>query len=249
MSAQVILGDCIEYMKTLPDASVDCCLTDPPYGTTSLAFDQTPIDWPAWWAEVHRVTKEAGVIVCFAADLFTVDLIQSNRKFYRYRLVWEKTMPTGFLDANRRPLRAHEDVLVFMRRMEGSTYNPQKVAGEAYTVNRTGQAAPEHYRAIPRTSPVYTDRHPQSIIRFKNGTGRGQENHPTQKPLDLMEWLVRTYTNPGDTVLDPFTGSGSTGCACVTLGREFIGAELDPTYHATAQRRIANAQPALLGVM
>lgn len=245
MSAEVILGDCLEVLKQFPDGHFDCCLTDPPYGTTALDFDQTPIDWAAWWTEVHRVTKENAVIVCFAADLFTVDLIQSNRKNYRYRLVWEKTMPTGFLDANRRPLRAHEDILIFARRFKGSTYNPQKTAGEAYSVQRGNR--PDHYATVDRVSGTYSDRHPRTIITFKNGMDRQNEGHPTQKPLDLMQWLVSTYTNPGDRVLDPFAGSGSTGAACVALHREFVGVELDPKYHAIAQRRVQHAQPALLG--
>ena len=236
----------MEVMKTYPDGYFDSVITDPPYGTTALAFDQIVIDWPAWWAEVHRITKEAGVIVCFAADLFTVDLIQSNRKHYRYRLVWEKTMPVGFFSANKRPLRAHEDVLVFTRRMEDSTYNAQKTAGEAW--KRPGRSSAAHYESTAENNPVESDgeRHPKSVIHFANPNNCSL--HPTQKPLDLMEWLVRTYTNPNDRVLDPFAGSGSTGAACVMLGREFVGVELDPAYHATAQRRVANAQPALLGI-
>lgn len=244
--AQVILGDCLEVMKQFPDNYFDCCLTDPPYGTTALDFDQTPIDWAAWWTEVHRVTKENAVIVCFAADLFTVDLIQSNRKNYRYRLVWEKTMPTGFLDANRRPLRAHEDILIFARKFKGSTYNAQKEEGEAY--KRPPRSSERHYGPTTQNPGVLSDgaRHPKTIIKFANPNGGP---HPTQKPLDLMQWLVSTYTNPGDKVLDPFCGSGTTGAACVALHREFVGVELDPKYHAIAQRRVRVAVPALLGVL
>lgn len=244
---QVIHGDCLEVMRGMADNSVDAVLTDPPYGTTALGFDQTPIDWAAWWAEVHRVTKETGVVVCFAADLFTVDLIQSNRKNYRYRLVWEKTMPTGFLDANRRPLRAHEDILIFARRLKGSTYNPQKTAGEAYKSYRTDDGS-RHYNGHrhPNVGNPTGERHPLSVLKFANGNGN-RDFHPTQKPLDLMQWLVSTYTNPGDKVLDPFCGSGSTGAACVALHREFVGIELDPAYHAIAEKRVTSAQPALLG--
>ena len=248
MTARVIHDDCLSVMKQFPDGYFDCVCTDPPYGTTALAFDQTPIDWAAWWAEIHRVTKETGVIVCFAADLFTVDLIQSNRKNYRYRLVWEKTMPTGFLDANRRPLRAHEDILIFARRFKGSTYNAQKEAGEPY-YNASKRGRPNHcsggaVAASPRHNES-GERHPKTVIRF--GNGNNFNDHPTQKPLDLMQWLVSTYTNPGDKVLDPFAGSGTTGAACVALHREFVGIELDPAYFQIAEKRIANAQPALLG--
>lgn len=249
--AQVILGDCLQVMRQFPDGHFDLVLTDPPYGTTALAFDQARIDWPAWWAEVHRVAKHNAVIVCFAADLFTVDLIQSNRKHYRYRLVWEKTMPTGFLDANARPLRAHEDILIFSRRgtvgtnKNRPTYNPQKTPGEAYGDKGVRQA--RHYRDdLGNIEREGSDggRHPKTVIKFSNGN-RGNE-HPTQKPLDLMAWLVRTYSNPGDLILDPFMGSGSTGAAAIQEGRRFIGIELDEKYHAIAQRRVQNAIPPLL---
>lgn len=243
--AQVIHGDCLEVMRGMADNSVSAVITDPPYGTTALHFDQTPIDWAAWWAEVHRVTRETGVIVCFAADLFTVDLIQSNRKNYRYRLVWEKTMPTGFLDANRRPLRAHEDILIFARRFKGSTYNPQKVAGEPVS---GGPRAAEHYSAFGSETRALSDgqRHPKTVQRFANPNH--DSLHPTQKPEDLLSWLVSSYTNPGDHVLDPFMGSGTTGAACVALHRNFTGIELDETYFKVAQKRVQHAQPALLGV-
>lgn len=246
MTARVIHGDCLSVMKQFPDGYFDCVCTDPPYGTTALHFDQTPIDWAAWWAEIHRVTKETGVIVCFAADLFTVDLIQSNRKNYRYRLVWEKTMPTGFLDANRRPLRAHEDILIFARRFKGSTYNAQKEAGAPWV--RPGRSKPSHYsggevQAVRRESDG--ERHPKTVLKFANPNNNSL--HPTQKPEDLISWLVSSYTNPGDKVLDPFAGSGTTGAACVALHREFVGIELDPAYFQIAEKRINNAQPALLG--
>lgn len=256
MSAQVIHGDCLEVMRGMADNSVDAVLTDPPYGTTALHFDQTPIDWPAWWAEIHRVTKENAVIVCFAADLFTVDLIQSNRKNYRYRLVWQKTMPTGFLDANRRPLRAHEDILIFAERMKGSTYNPQKTQGEAY-VRKHGGGRMAHVSGHAAIDTISDGgRHPTTVIRFSNHNGAlfGQTEkvvkHPTAKPLDLMQWLVSTYTNPGDKVLDPFAGSFSTGIACVQLGREVIGIEKDANYFSIASKRLKTAleQPSLFHV-
>lgn len=251
MSAEVILGDCLEIMRGMADASVDSVITDPPYGTTALHFDQTPIDWAAWWAEVHRVTKEAGVVVCFAADLFTVDLIQSNRKNYRYRLVWEKSRSTGFLDAGLRPLRSHEDILIFSRRFKSSTYNPQKQAATRFTrsTTRQGNLPDTTHWGDGKGRYAWEDdgtRHPGSVLQF--ASIRSQDSkHPTQKPLDLMQWLVGTYTNPGDHILDPFAGSGSTGAACVALGRRFTGIELDANYHATAQKRVQNAVPALLG--
>ncbi|MFB9081472.1 DNA-methyltransferase [Deinococcus wulumuqiensis] len=235
-------------MKRFPDGHFDSVIVDPPYGTTALDFDQTPIDWAAWWAEVHRVTKETAVIVCFAADLFTVDLIQSNRKNYRYRLVWEKTMPTGFLDANRRPLRAHEDILIFARRFKGSTYNPQKTAGEPY--GKPVRSSANHYSAsqnILSENPT-GERHPTTVLKCANPNNSTE--HPTQKPEDLLMWLVSSYSLPGDKILDPFMGSGTTGAAALKLGRQFVGIELDEKYYHVAKRRIeaAHAQPALLGV-
>ncbi|GGB84975.1 DNA-methyltransferase [Deinococcus soli (ex Cha et al. 2016)] len=249
------LGNCIDLMRTLPDQSIDALISDPPYGTTALKFDQAKIDWEAWWREVERITKPTTPIVLFAQQPFTTDLIVSNRKMFRYLLVWQKTMPTGFLDANARPLRAHEDILVFAHRgTVGSnknrpTYNPQKVAGEMRKKTRQAVRA-DHYSDTPRIPEgTYNDRHPTSVIQFSNHNGvvYGDTTdyiaHPTAKPVDLMRWLVATYSNPGDVVLDPFTGSGTTGVACVQLGREFIGMELDATYHALASQRIAETQP------
>lgn len=248
MSAQVIHGDCLEAMKGFPDGHFQAVITDPPYGTTALHFDQTPIDWAAWWAEVHRVTKETGVIVCFAADLFTVDLIQSNRKNYRYRLVWEKTMATGHLNANKRPMKAHEDIVVFAQQFGGSTYNPQKTAGHPlYNAGGGRYAHYDHERPNERRHGDGT-RHPRSVLKFAQEPNALGKLHPTQKPVDLLSWIVNSYSNPGDRVLDPFAGSGSTLVACVALGREAVGIELDPAYHATATWRVSNAQPALLGV-
>lgn len=253
MSAEVIHGDCLEVMRGFPDGHFQAVLTDPPYGTTALHFDQTPIDWAAWWAEIHRITTENAVIVCFAADLFTVDLIQSNRKNYRYRLVWEKSRSTGFLDAGLRPLRSHEDILIFSRRFKSSTYNPQKQAATRFTrsTTRQGNLPDTTHWGDGKGRYAWEDdgtRHPGSVLQF--ASIRSQDSkHPTQKPEDLLSWLVSSYSNSGDKILDPFMGSGTTGAAAIKLGREFVGIELDATYHATAQKRIQPLlrQPALLG--
>ncbi|MHA0043491.1 DNA-methyltransferase [Deinococcus sp. PEB2-63] len=247
------LGNCIDLMRTLPDQSIDALISDPPYGTTALKFDQTAIDWEAWWVEAKRITKPTAPIVLFAQQPFTTDLIVSNRKMFRYLLVWQKTMPTGFLDANARPLRAHEDILVFAHggtvgsNKNKPTYNPQKTPGEGYSRNRGGVA--DHYASTERSSGNYEGRHPTSVLTLSNHNGalwgktEDVVKHPTAKPIPIMRWLVATYSNPGDTVLDPFAGSGTTGVACVQLGREFIGVELDATYHALASQRIAETQP------
>lgn len=249
MRGEVILGDCLEVMQQYPDGHFDALISDPPYGTTALAFDKRSIPWAAWWAEARRVTKRTAPIVLFAQQPFTTDLIVSNREMFRYLLVWQKTSPTGFLDANRRPLRLHEDILIFTQKFKGSTYNPQREAGEAYKRVRDGSRA-EHYGNNARqSSESQGGRHPTSVIRFSNHNGalwgdtKRTVKHPTAKPVDLMRWLVASYSNPGDLVLDPFMGSGTTGVACVGLGRRFIGMELDPAYHALAVQRIAETQP------
>lgn len=245
------LGDGLDLMRSLPDASVDLLCTDSPYGTTALAFDQRPIDWPAWWAEARRVTKPTAPIVMFAADLFTVDLIGMARDIYRYRLVWEKTLATGHLNANKRPMKAHEDIVVFAQQFGGSTYNPQKTAGHPlYHVGQGRQ--PCAYTGTEREPGVRRGdgtRHPRSVLKFAQEPNALGKPHPTQKPLALMQWLVSTYSNPGDLVLDPFAGSGSTLVAAASLGRQFRGAEIDPAYHAIAERRVREAVPQLLGAM
>ena len=244
------LGNCLDVMATLPTGSVQALITDPPYGTTELAFDQGGVDWAAFWAEARRVCTPSAVMVLFADSLFTVDLIVSNRSEYRYRLVWEKTRGTGFLDANQRPLRTHEDILVFCRALRSSTYNPQMRPAERVTAStvRDGNLGTHHW-GNNKGRAAWEDngtRHPGSVLHVPSI--RSQDSvHPTQKPVDLMRWLVASYTQPGDTVLDPFAGSGSTGVACVALGREFIGVELDATYHALAQQRVTNAMPGLFG--
>lgn len=228
-----------DYTPTLADDSVDFICCDMPYNTTNLGFDKEVVDLPRWWGEAWRVVKPAGVVVLFAADLFTVDLIQSQRANYRYRLVWCKTMGTGFLDAERRPLRAHEDVLVFCRQPGQWVYNPQKTPGKPFKVQRPTGRGQSHYGAsIDDLVTTYDgSRHPLSFQHFGSEPTTGRL-HPTQKPLDLMRWLVRTYSNPGDTVLDCFAGSGSTAAACLMEGRAFVGCEMSPDYHAKATARL-----------
>ncbi len=244
------LGDCLEYMRGLADASVDCLISDPPYHTTNLHYDRAPmIDWQAWWREANRVVKPTGTIVLFADDLFTIDLILTNRKQYRYRLVWEKTRRTRFLDANRRPLKAHEDILVFQRKPGGAVYNPQKeycpqIQKRGARVRAANATA--HYAAAGGNSYEDTGhRHPGTVLRF----GSGNHNdliHPNQKPEDLIRWLVRTYTNPGQLVLDTFAGSATTAIACIQEGRDYLCCERDEAYFTKAQARIAAAQDAHL---
>lgn len=244
--------DCLSYMAECAEASFDAIIADPPYRTTNLAFDVAEgMDWPAWWEQAWRVVKPTGVVVLFAADLFTVDLIMTQRTNYRYRLVWEKSNNTGFLDANNRPMRSHEDVLVFTRQFKASTYNVQKQAATRYTTSTTrdGLIQGQTHWGTGKGRTAWEDdgtRHPGSILKFAS-IKKQDSLHPTQKPLDLMRWLVRSYTNPGDTVLDCFAGSGSTGHACLVENRRFVGTELNPEYCEKARNRLRQvaAKPSL----
>ena len=234
---RIIRGDCLERLEDLPTGSADAVITDPPYGTTQLEWD-TVSDWKALWPALNRVAKEAAVMIVFSAQPFAADLIQSNRETWRYEIIWQKTKGTRFLDANRRPLAGHENIQVFTRRMHDSTYNPHRRTGRPYT--RKSGAVGEHYGAGSSTVTNNSGggRHPLTVVAFSNGNNGNV--HPSQKPLDLMRWLVRSYTNEGDLVLDPFAGSGSTGAAALKEGRRFIGIEKSAEYVTTARRRCQN---------
>lgn len=243
MSAPLLmLGDCLDRMAEIPDGSVDLVLTDPPYGTTACKWDAV-IPFEPMWAELSRICS--GAVVFTADQPFTAALIMSNPQGYRHRWVWDKiNRVTGFLDAKRRPLRVIEDVLVFGN---NRTYNPQMWQGEPYKAKHGSGG-----KVYSSDKPVVTDcsdgmRYPQNIIRIK-ADKRGAEGrvHPTQKPVALMEYLIRTYTNPGETVLDFTMGSGTTGVACVNTGRRFIGIERDEGYFAIAERRITEGRTAPL---
>jgi len=231
--------ECMAWLEAQPSATYDAIIADPPYRTTNLAFDKGPgLDWAAWWAQAWRLVKPTGVVVLFAADLFTVDLILSQRANYRYRLVWCKTMGTGFLDANRRPLRAHEDVLIFNQKPSETTFNPQKTPGKPYGSWRKAVPAGHYGQQREESDGNPTGaRYPLSYLNFGSEPTTGRL-HSTQKPTDLMRWLVRTYTNPGDTILDCFAGSGSTLEACLLEGRQGVGVEIDKTYYQKAIKRL-----------
>ena len=248
---RLILGDCIERMAEIPDGSVDLVLTDPPYGTTACKWDAV-IPFEPMWAQVRRVLKPNGAAVFTASQPFTSALVMSNPKGFRYCWVWDKRVATGFAFAKHQPMRAHEEVCVF----GGKFYNPQMVERTAEELRRFARVASiaeggDHYAGMITQSPTREkNKHkfPSSVIRINGVVGRSGEKvaHPTQKPIALMEYLIRTYTNPGETVLDFTMGSGTTGVACVNTGRAFIGIERDPDYFAIAERRIAEAQPQLM---
>lgn len=221
-------------MRSLPDRFVHAVITDPPYGSTDCAWDRR-VDLTLWWEQVDRVSTETSVVACFAAQPFATDLINSRRKAFRYDLVWDKQQAVGFLNANRQPLRAHELLLVFCRSPGKSVYRPQFTPGRPYITRAHDRMnASPIYRKRKRVDTINDGRrHPTSILRYPKPS-KAERRHPTQKPLGLLTWLVNSYSLPGQTILDPFAGSGSTGVAAVQAGRRFIGIERDPTNYRAA---------------
>jgi DNA modification methylase len=226
-------GDCLEVMAGLPDASVDMILCDLPYGTTACKWDSV-IPFEPLWAQYRRVAKRNAAIVLTASQPFTTALIASNLREFRYSWVWEKNKATGHLNANRLPLRAHEDVCVFAR--ETPSYLPVMGVGEAYSnKHKAGDSGDCYGKVSESRRDNVTTRYPRSVVRFPVETA---PQHPTQKPVALMEYMIRTYTHEGDVVLDNCMGSGTVGVACANTGRRFIGIERDDHYFAIASSRI-----------
>ena len=230
-------GDCLELMKNITDGSVDLVLCDLPYGTTRNKWD-TVIPLDSLWKEYKRVVKKSGAIVLFAQTPFDKILGASNLDMLKYEWIWEKSQGTGHLNAKKMPMKSHENILVFYRQLP--TYNPQWEWGKAYTVT-CGKHSTNYGKQKDKVATVSDGRrYPKDILRF----GKAETDkhlHPTQKPVALMEYLIKTYTNDGETVLDNCMGSGSTGVACVNTNRRFIGIELDEGYFNTAKKRIEEA--------
>lgn len=225
-------GDCLERMSEIPDGSVDMVLADPPYGTTQCKWDSV-IPFDPMWAQLKRIMKKNGAIVMTASQPFTSALVMSNVKMFKYCWVWDKVTPTGHLNAKKRPMKKLEDVLVFcasatLYNPQGLVWNPRKKSRSANT--KGSDCYGEHGSEYIATWQGY----PTERIEIRNENGL----HPTQKPVALMEYLIKTYTNEGDTVLDFTMGSGTTGVAAKSLGRDFIGIELDETYFNIAKDRI-----------
>jgi len=235
---QLFLGDCLSLLPNIPDGSVDMVLADPPYGTTQCKWDSV-IDLSAMWRELDRVCKPNAAIVMTAAQPFTAQLVCSNIGMFKYEIIWEKGNATGFLNAKKQPLRAHESVLVFYRSQP--TYNPQMTTGHPRRTSNRKTVNSECYgSAVSLTQYDSTERYPRSVQFFSSDKQRNSL-HPTQKPTALMEWLVRTFSNRGDTVLDFCMGSGTTGVACINTERKFIGMEMDSGIFQTAKDRICIA--------
>lgn len=242
-------GDCLEMMKLIPDGSVDMVLCDLPYGTTACAWDAV-IPFDQLWAEYKRVCRKGAAVVLTAAQPFTASLIMSNMKSFKYEWIWRKNTGTGFAAAKYQPMRYHESVLVFYD--ERPTYNPiqtvrssEESKKRCKTPVKSGAGKSNHVPGMvsgANTQYAAETKSPESVLDFKSvPNGGGGKLHPTQKPVALMEYLIRTYTNEGDTVLDNTMGSGTTGVAAVNTGRQFIGIERDDKYFAIAQKRIEDA--------
>lgn len=235
-------GDCLKLIKELPDESVDCVLTDVPYYSTNLNFDKAPrIDFDKWFDEMFRVLKTNGVLATFCD--FRLGRVISQHKYFRYEIIWIKKQPVGFLDAKVKPLRKHEYILVYTKEgFKKSTYNPQMEKGLPYGVSRG--TSTEIYGKMKNANKIFTqnngERYPTTIQHFYHDNHNSP--HPTAKPLQGLDWLVKTYSNPKDLILDPFMGSGTTGIACMNLNRNFIGFELDPEYFQIAKTRINEAK-------
>ena len=239
---QIIQGDCLEVMKQIPDKSIDMILCDLPYGTTACKWDIV-IPFDKLWAEYKRLIKPNGAIVLFGSQPFTTDLIISNREWFKYELIWDKVQTGAPGVAYMRPLPCHENMLVFSP--SSTTYNPIMSEGTPYrsTTNCGGNSHGFGFKGKHYVSVNDGVRFPLSIVRQAK---ERHVAHTTQKPVDLLRYLVRTYTNPGETVLDFTMGSGTTGVACAMEGRHFIGVELDAGYFDIAKRRIEQVQPALM---
>ena len=237
---QLYKGDCLELMKTIPSGSVDAIITDPPYGTTACKWDSV-IDFTLMWEQLNRIIKPNGAIVLFGSEPFSSALRMSNIKNYKYDWVWDKVKGTGFLNAKKQPMRNHEIVSVFYKKQ--CTYNPLKTKGHNKKESFRGKHLQTEVYGIMKNDYSYssTERFPRSIQVFSTDT-QNSSFHPTQKPVELMEYLIKTYTNETETVLDFTMGSGSTGVACVNTNRNFIGIEMDENYFNIAEKRIAEAQ-------
>ena len=243
----LMLGDCLERMKEIPDGSVDLILTDPPYGTTACKWDSV-IPLEPMWNELKRIIKPNGAIVMFGSQPFTSVLVTSNLKMFKYEWIWEKAVGSNFAALKYQPMKEHENILVFCK---GTTvYNPIKEerkgsgkqrqkAGYANSkaTAKTGQFIGGIMDATKRTNDYEELRYPSSIQYFNN-RDKDRGMHPTQKPVALMEYLIKTYTNEGETVLDFTMGSGTTGVACTNTNRKFIGIERDDKYFDISVKRI-----------
>jgi len=229
----LMFGDCLERMKEIPDGSVDMVLTDPPYGTTACNWDSV-IPLEPMWHQLKRVIKPNGAIALTASQPFTSALVMSNPCMFAYEWVWVKSKITGVLNAKKMPVRKHEQILVFCDKKATGTYNPQGLLPKGTETRQGGNSDNYGKRSTEPYTQEYTN-WPRDVLEINS---EGKTIHPTQKPVNLMEYLIKTYSNEGETVIDFTMGSGTTGVACKNLGRKFIGIELDEKYFDIAKQRI-----------
>lgn len=237
---RIVQGDCLDLMRQVGNGSIDAIITDPPYGTTACRWDSI-IDLDLMWEHLKRIIKPNGAIVLFGSQPFSSVLVSSNLKMFKQSLVWAKNKGSGHLNAKRRHMTKHEDIFLFSDKQ--STYNPQKSSGHspANYAKRSAQSDCYGFAESTEYTGGNTDRYPTTLLEFpvmNNDRSHGEKVHPTQKPVPLMEYLIKTYTNESETVLDFAMGSGTTGVACKNLNRNFIGIEKDQEYFKIAKNRI-----------
>jgi site-specific DNA-methyltransferase (adenine-specific) len=243
---ELLQGDCLEVMKEIPDGSIDAIITDPPYGTTACKWDSV-IRFEPMWEQLNRIIKPNGAIVLFGSEPFSSALRMSNIKNYKYDWVWEKSMPSGMAQSSYMPMKYHETISVFVNKGK-PTFNKQlskrnESSLERYKYKSQGSSNKSNHVNMGKQSPTYYDAtkvNPKTVLKFKSvpNTPKGSKLHATQKPTELMEYLIKTYTNEGETVLDFTMGSGSTLLACDNLNRNGIGIEQAEAYFKIAQQRI-----------
>lgn len=241
MIDKVILGDTIEEMSKLPNNSIDLILCDLPYGVTNNKKDIV-IPFDKLWEQYNRLIKDEGSVILFAQGLFYVDLVNSNRKNFRYDLVWDKELTSGFLDANRKPLRRHEQICIFQKHPKKAIYNPQFTEGKPLHSKGFSYKNKEHinnnygdFKMTDDSRAGSTKKYPVSIVKFQK-THPSKALHRTEKPVELLKWLIKTYSNEDNLVLDNTCGSGTTGLACVETKRHYILIDNDEECINTTKR-------------
>lgn len=232
-------GDCLELMNDIPDKSIDAIITDLPYGQKSRNKWDTVIPFAPLWKQYNRIIKDNGAIVLFGNGMFTAELMISNKSMWRYNLIWEKTQPTGFLNAKKMPLRNHEDICVFYKKLP--TYNPQKTTGHIRKVSKaehkTSCKSTTDYGEHGLTTYDSTERYPKSVWQFAKDIQKSAL-HPTQKPVALIEEIIKTYTNEGDILLDSCAGSMTTGIAAINTNRKVLCIEKDKEIFEVGRNRV-----------
>ncbi len=231
-------GDCLELHHKIPNGSISAIILDLPFGITKCGWD-TPLPMDRLWPQITPLIKDNGVIIMFGCQPFTSALVMSNPQMFKYSLVYQKTTPSGYLNANKMPLRCHEDILVFYKKQP--TYHPQKTTGHKRKIStaehKRNSKKTENYNPHNITGYDSTERYPTSVLLFSTDRQKSKL-HPTQKPVALIEYLIRTYTNEGDTILDSCMGAGTTGVACINTGRRFVGIEKERKYYDIAHGRM-----------